>query len=157
MFRKMRRKDRQLGNEQAIEILQQGEYGVLSTLGENGYPYGLPLNYIVLDEDIYFHCAMEGQKIDNILYNEKVSLCVVEKSEIKPKEFSTDYSSVIVFGRAMEAGEEERQKALQEFVNKYSPAYLKEGKDYIEKMKENTRIMKIEVVHMTGKARNRKK
>lgn len=153
----MRRKDRQLNREQANEILQQGEYGVLSTLGENGYPYGVPINYIVIDEDIYFHSAREGQKIDNILYNEKVSLCVVEKSEIKPKEFSTDYSSVIVFGKAIEVGEKEKQKALQEFINKYSPAYLKEGKDYIEKMKENTRIMKIKVEHITGKARNRKK
>lgn len=155
MFREMRRKDRQLDQNLAIEILHQGDYGVLSTLGENGYPYGVPLNYIMMDGDIYFHCARQGQKVDNILYNEKVSFCVVEKSEIKSKEFSTDYSSVIVFGRTMEVEGEEKKKALQAFINKFSPSYLTQGKDYIEKMKKNAQVIKLKVEHITGKARNR--
>ena len=155
MFREMRRKDRQLDDGQSIQILQQETYGVLSTLGENGYPYGVPLNYIMMDGSIYFHCAREGQKLDNILYHEKVSFCVVEKAQTKAKEFSSDFSSVIVFGRTIEVDEGEKQKALEGFISKFSPDYLREGKDYIEKMKKNTKIMKIKIDHISGKARNR--
>ena len=153
MFREMRRKDRKLDHAQAIQILEEGEYGILSLWDENGYPYGVPLNYIMLDKEIYFHSAKKGQKIDCIVYNEKVSFSVVSKAIIKAKDFATDFSSVIVFGRAMEVDGEEKQKALQEFINKFSPNYLEEGKAYIEREKSNAKVIKIQTQHITGKAR----
>jgi nitroimidazol reductase NimA-like FMN-containing flavoprotein (pyridoxamine 5'-phosphate oxidase superfamily) len=72
MFREMRRKDRSISSEQAIQLLKNGQYGVLSTIGENGYTYGVPLNYVYHEGNIYFHCAVEGSKIDNIMFNNKV-------------------------------------------------------------------------------------
>ena len=75
MFKEMRRKERSIDNQQAIELLKKGQYGVLSTVGENGYAYGIPLNYAYHEGNIYFHCAAEGSKLDNIAYNNKVSFC----------------------------------------------------------------------------------
>ena len=67
MKREMRRKDRLLTEKEAREILSEGEYGVLSTMGENGYPYGVPVNYVYLNDNIYFHCAADvGPKLENI-------------------------------------------------------------------------------------------
>ena len=42
--------------------------GVLSILGEDGYPYGIPIDYWYCEEEnrIYFHGAKEGHKIDAI-------------------------------------------------------------------------------------------
>lgn len=73
MFKEMRRKECSIQNEQAIKLLEDCKYGVLSTVGENGYAYGVPLNYVYHKGNIYFHCAGEGNKLDNIMFNNKVS------------------------------------------------------------------------------------
>jgi uncharacterized protein len=65
-MRELRRKDRAITNDEAIAILRKTEYGVLSTITPDGKPYGVPLNFCYLDNSIYFHCAIEGRKIDNI-------------------------------------------------------------------------------------------
>ena len=62
----MRRKDKEIGTDEAINLLTKCEYGVLSTVGNDGQPYGVPLNYTYKDNCIYFHCALKGHKIDNI-------------------------------------------------------------------------------------------
>ena len=69
---KMRRKDRETTEERAYEILQNGEYGILSTIGEDGYPYGVPVNFAVEGNKIYFHCAPNlGLKLKNIEYDDR--------------------------------------------------------------------------------------
>jgi len=100
MFRKVKLKDRAVDDEKAIKILLKGSYGVLSTTGEDGYPYGVPLNYIYFDNCICFHSAQQGHKLENIKFNEKVSFCVVTCSDVLANKFDTDYESAIAFGRA---------------------------------------------------------
>ena len=60
----MRRKDRAITEEEAMNLLNKSEYGVLSTVDENGEPYGVPMNFCIIEHCIYFHCAVEGQKIN---------------------------------------------------------------------------------------------
>ncbi|MDK2829867.1 MAG: uncharacterized protein PWP67_2693 [Clostridium butyricum] len=124
MFKEMRRKDRQLDIKEVIEILEKCNYGILSTVGENGYAYGVPISYIYKNNSIYFHCATEGQKLDNLKNNNKVSFCVVGQTCILPDKFSTKYESVIIFGRANEVFEDEKNMALLETLNPHS-AYHK--------------------------------
>ena len=76
MFKEMRRKDRMLTKEELLDIMATAEYGVLSTVGEDGWPYGVPVNFVYNGGKIYFHAALTGQKLDNILFNNKVSFCV---------------------------------------------------------------------------------
>lgn len=98
-MREMRRKDRMLTEEEAMDVVRKGEYGVLSTVGEDGKPYAVPLSY-VLDEEkkaIYFHgTAAGGQKMDNILANPAVCFTVVMNTEVLPSQFSTKYYSANV-------------------------------------------------------------
>jgi hypothetical protein len=94
-MQELRRKDRAITEEEAIALLNKAEYGVLSTVTENGKPYGVPLNFCIIDHCIYFHCAIEGQKIENIKQNESVSFCAVGNTEILPDKFGTKYESVI--------------------------------------------------------------
>lgn len=77
MFRLMRRGRQALPPKECREILSRGTCGVLSVLGDGGYPYGVPLSYVYDGESIYFHCAKEGHKLDAIRQNDKVSFCVV--------------------------------------------------------------------------------
>ena len=151
MFREMRRTDKKLTQEESIEILINGEYATLATVSENGYPSIVPLNYVYINDAIYFHCAKEGQKLDNITYNEKVCVSIVSKSQVVPEEFSTNYKSVVVYGIAKEIYNKQKEEALIELVNKYSKGYIKEGREIINRLQDKTTIIKIEITHITGK------
>ena len=101
MFRELRRKNQQLSETEARSILKNGTHGVLSVQGDGGYPYGVPMNYVYGDDAIYFHCAKEGHKMEGFRRSDKVSFCVVGEDEVIPEAFSTAYTSVIAFGRAV--------------------------------------------------------
>lgn len=153
MFRELRKKERELNSIDTIEILKNCEYGILSTVGENGYAYGVPVSYIYMNNAIYFHCAIEGNKLDNIINNNKVSFCVVGKTSVMPQKFSTKYESVITFGRAAEVFDNEKNDALLEILNKYSPEYIEKGKEYIKSSDSKVKVIKISIEHISGKAR----
>lgn len=153
MFREMRKKQREITKEESIKVLNSGEYGILATIGENGFPYATPLSYVYYNDAIYFHCAVEGNKLDNITFNEKVSFCVVGKTKVLPEKFSTEYESVIVFGRAFKIEKEEKIEGLRAIAQKYSPGFTKEALEYIERAEGATCVIKIEIDRITGKAR----
>ncbi|MCF8042850.1 MAG: pyridoxamine 5'-phosphate oxidase family protein [Desulfarculaceae bacterium] len=153
MQRELRRKDRAVDREQAWRILEQGEYGVLSTVSPEGQPYGTPLHYCLMDGDIYFHCALTGHKLDNIAANSRVSLCVVGKAQVLPDQFATLYESVVAFGPATEVLGAQKQAALNALLDKYSLDFRAEGLKYIEKMSGKARVFKIAIEALSGKAR----
>lgn len=153
MFKEMRRKDRELSKEEAYELLNRCEYGVLSTMNPDGYPYGVPLDYVYEDNAIYFHCASEGHKLENIYSNLNVSFCVVNDVQLLPSDFSTKYKSVIVFGKAKEVKEEEKRKGLVLLLEKYSKDYMMEGGKYIQAMWDKTKVIKIDIEHISAKGK----
>lgn len=149
----MRRKDRRITEAEALSILEKSEYGVLSTASPNHEPYGVPLNYCVIGKSIYFHCALEGRKLDHIAATRKVSFCVVGATRILPDQFGTQYECCIVEGSASEAVGAEKQRALEGLLHKYSEAYFPEGLKYIEKLRDQTRVFKIAMESVSGKAK----
>ena len=149
----MRRSDRAITLQEAETVLNNAEYGVLSTVGRNGQPYGVPLSFVYKDGGIYFHCALDGQKLDNIEYNSKVSFCAVGATKVLPAKFATEYESALVFGVASDVTGPERQKALLWLLEKYCPEYIKEGTQYIEQKDQATKVFKIKIDHISGKAR----
>ncbi len=152
-MKNMRRIDREIDLKEAIGILETAEYGVLSTVNEEGQPYGIPLSYVYKGNAIYFHCAVAGQNLDNIAINSKVSFCVVGTTKVLPETFGTLYESVVVFGNAGEVHDTERYSALVWLLEKYSTEFIKEGLQYIEAENHRTKVFKIEISHMSGKAR----
>ena len=163
MFRKIRRKEKQLTTDDCQEILKAAEYGTIATMGEDGYPYAVPVNFIYHNGSIYFHCAKEGHKLENIQYCPNVSFNVVKDvfvvpklSESKFKGFDTNFNSVTVFGRAVKVFGDEKVEGLRILLKKFLSAedyqkHRKEGKIYIEKSLNRTKLIKIEIKHMTGK------
>jgi hypothetical protein len=154
-MRELRRKDRAITNDEALAILNKAEFGVLSTVSDDGKPYGVPLNFCFIDNCIYFHCAMEGQKIDHIEKNKSVSFCAVGATEILPDKFATVYESVIVSGEAEEIFNDNKQAALEGLLKKYSSDYFDDGLAYIEKLNAKTRVFRINILHVSGKARRK--
>ncbi|MDD7792784.1 pyridoxamine 5'-phosphate oxidase family protein [Clostridium sp. 'White wine YQ'] len=154
MFREMRKKEREILKDDIVKILDHENYGIFSVTGENGYAYGVPVNYVYLNEAIYFHCANVGFKIDSLRKNPKTSFTVVGSVQAVPEKFTTKYESVIAFGEAKEISGAEKIEVLKAFINKYSSEFTEEGMKYIERAHEVTNIVKIEIHYITGKARS---
>ncbi len=98
-FRKMRRFRQQLTKSECDAILSIGTSGTLALLGDNGYPYAVPISYVYSDDKLYFHSAKAGHKVDAIRQSNKASFCVIAADDIHPSEFTTYFRSVIAFGR----------------------------------------------------------
>ncbi len=155
MFREMRRKEQLLSQEETIAILEKGSSGVLGVSGDDAYPYTVPISYVYRDKKLFFHGAPSGHKIDSIHRNNKVSLCVIDQDEVIQKSFTTHFRSAIVFGRArILTDDQERRRAMEYLVEKYSPDYIKEGQLAIERGWEKVCLVEITIEHMTGKAAN---
>ena len=156
MFRKMRRFKQQLSEEECIEVLKNEPRGVLSLIGEDGYPYGMPINQWYCEEDgkIYFHGAREGHKIDAIKANGKASFCVYDKGYRKPGDWALNIKSVIVFGEIKLVEDEKTTiKICSHLVEKFT-----DDNEYLAKELKNNlaRVQCLELtpVHMTGKLVN---
>ena len=101
MFREMTRKKQLLSQERIVEILKEEKRGVISVIGDEGYPYGVPINYWYNEENgkLYFHSGKVGHKVDAMAANEKVSFCIYDSGYRKEGEWALNISSVIVFGK----------------------------------------------------------
>jgi hypothetical protein len=155
MFRGMRRRRQQLAEEECAEILRRERRGVLAVLGDDGYPYALPLDFVYEDGKIYFHCAAEGHKIDAIRRCDKASFCVTERGDAAPGEWWLTVRSVIAFGRVrILEGREEVLSRVRALGMKYAPP------EYVEKelQRDGKRVQCLELAieHMTGKRVNEK-
>ena len=153
MFREMRRFKQQLSEEECIRILKEEPRGILSVLGDDGYPYGVPLDYWYSEEDkkIYFHCAKEGHKMDAIRACDKVSYCVYDSGYRKEGEWALNIKSVIVFGRIRPVTDEEKKKEICiSLCRKFT-----DDEAYIAREMETAfaRVACLELIpeHMTGK------
>lgn len=153
MFKEMRKQEKKLTNEEMYDILARAEYGVLSTVGEDGYPYGVPVNFVYMDEAIYFHCANEGHKVENIEFNNKVSFCAAVDVELIPEEFNTRFKSIIAFGEAKEVFGEEKIRAFLMIIEKFSNEFYESGVEYVKKAGYNAVVYKIKPEHMTAKGK----
>lgn len=150
MFPEMRRKKQQLSNEETEEILRRGSHGVLALLGNEGWPYALPISYVYDEGRLYFHCAAAGHKLEAIAREPRASLCVVDMDEVIPELFTTAYRSAIAFGRLRVLEDrEEIVRALETLCGKYSP-----GLDTAEEIKKhlnNVCVLEMNVEHVSGK------
>lgn len=101
MFRDVARKKQKLTHAECISLLKNEKRGVLSVIGDDGYPYGLPINHYYNEDDgkIYFHSGKTGHKIDALGKCSKVSFCVIDSGSKNDGTWALNFRSVIVFGR----------------------------------------------------------
>lgn len=152
MFRKMRLIDQQLPETDTIELLKKNSDGTLSVIGDEGYPYGVPLNYAYDDGKLYFHCAKTGHKLDAVKKESKTCFTIIDAGDVKPEEFNTYYRSVIVFGKAhILTDEAEMKDALRVIIKKYSPDFMEGGEKYIDAMFAEVAVFVMDIEHMSGK------
>jgi len=153
MFKEMRRSDKMLTNDEMLEIMDTAEYGILSTVGENGFPYGVPVNFLYKNGNVYFHSGLAGHKLENMKLSNKVSFCVVKDVALIPNQFSTKYKSVICFGEVKEVMDEKKQEIFVLFLEKFSKDFMEAGMEYIKKDSAKAKVYEIEIKNITAKGR----
>lgn len=153
MFRNVARKKQQLSHEECIALLKTEPRGVLSLLGDHGYPYGLPIDHWYNEEDgcLYFHSGKTGHKVDAMKACDKASFCVYDQGFCKDGDWALNIKSVIVFGRIQIV--EDHGKAIEltrALSYKYTSdsAYIQEE---IDKYGHEVLVFKLVPEHMTGK------
>ncbi len=150
---KIRRQDRLLESDRALDIFINGEYGFLA-LSNDGNPYGIPISYIYSEDKIYLHCAPEGEKLEYIKKNPSACFCVVGSTIVQPAKFTTVYESVLAFGDIVVVeDDDEKMKALELLVNKYSPDYKEIGKKYAKGSFSRTLVLRIDINRISGKSK----
>jgi hypothetical protein len=150
----LRRRDRELSTAEAWAILDRAEWGVLATVGWDGWPYAVPVNHALVDGALVLHAAATGHKLENLAGDTRISYCVVTQAEVLPEELATRYESAIVFGRAVQIHDEAaRRTALQAFGLRFAAQHPEVVQRGIEKGLFRTVVLRIEIERVTGKAR----
>lgn len=151
MFRKMRRLGQELSKDECIDILTNEPRGVLALLGDDDYPYALPMSHVYVDGKIYFHGAQKGHKIDAVKRHPKVSYCVLDKGVKAEDSWWYTFRSVIVFGiiRTL-ADRDEKIDKLTHLGDKFFPTH-EETVDEINRLLDRTEVFEITIEHMSGK------
>ena len=151
----VRRQDRLLTEEEALRLLEQGEYGVLSLTTPEGEAYGIPVNFVHDGHGhIYVHCAPEGRKLRCISHNPQVSFCIVGATKVISNKFTTAYESVVLACHAdTRLTAEERMQALELLLRKYSPADWETGRRYADKSFHRTAVIRLTVRQFSGKCK----
>ena len=151
-FRPMRRFRQQLSDAEAVGILERATSGTLALLGDNGYPYAVPISYVYADGKLYFHSALSGHKVDAIRRCDKASFCVIAQDDVVPEKYTTEYRSVIAFGRIhIIENEEEKLAAARLLGDRYNPHQDEALQKEIESGLSRMLAIRFDIEHLTGK------
>jgi uncharacterized protein len=155
-FNEIRNHRRALSEDEAREILARADHGVLATAGEDGWPYAVPLNHVLIGDAIYAHCAREGHKLKNLAHENRVSYCAVASAAVVPEELTTLYESAIVFGRAsLVEDADQKHRALRLLTERFCGCGDEQDKRFDEhfaKHAQGTVVIRITIERITGKA-----
>jgi hypothetical protein len=146
---------RWMSEEDAYAFLSAGTVGRLATCDRSGRPYITPLNYVVREGKIYFHCGLTGRKLDNLSANNRVCFEVSEAAKItisegRPCGCATRYSSVLAFGAArLVAGDAEKAALLNLLVERYAAG--KPHQPVEEQQAAGCAVVEISIEEISGK------
>lgn len=152
-MRGMRNIRRKTSYTEAREILKQAPYGILSTTCDDGLPYGVPLCFALSGNSIYFHCAPEGQKLDNLMHDSRVCFTAVLGAENQAERLTMHYRSAMAFGTArIVYGEDERAAGLRLLCDKYAPDMEPAAREaYFKRHMPDTLVVRMDVEYIDGK------
>ena len=154
MSREKNKKERQLTEAQGKELLLKGKTGTLCLNGDEGYPYGVPVNYVYYNDAIYIHGADYGYKVDAVKANPKACFSCYVNVAILADKLTAAFESFVATGKVeMVEDEAEKRAVLGHIVDTLSePAYKEKGAKMIDAMVGKTGIIKFNIEEIKGKA-----
>jgi nitroimidazol reductase NimA-like FMN-containing flavoprotein (pyridoxamine 5'-phosphate oxidase superfamily) len=152
MTHEMRRKDREMDRAFAERVIDKAAFATLATVSDDGTPYAVTLSLVRDGEWLYFHCAAEGRKIDNLRKNPKVCVTFVGDIGVPPGKFTINYESAVVFGVAEEvADSEEKIHGLRLICKRYTPDNMADFDRAVAHSLAVTGIWKVRIDGISGK------
>lgn len=153
MFRELTRKNKQLAYEECISILHTEKRGVLSVIGDMGYPYGTPMNHFYNQADgcIYFHCGKQGHRLDSLKKCDKASFCVYDSGYKNDGDWALNIKSVIVFGRISIIDDIDTVCDISYRLSEKFTDDAEYIKNEIKLFSEKTVLLKLSPEHICGK------
>ena len=153
MFRELMRAGQRLPDAVCVELLKSEKRGVLSVLGDDGYPYGMPLNHYYCEEDgrLYFHGGKAGHKLDALRRCDKASFCVYDGGCRKEGHWALYIRSVIVFGRVTFVEDRERVYELSRRLSRKFTQDEAEIEAEIARAGARTLMFALTPEHISGK------
>ncbi len=153
MFREIQRKNKIIPMEECIALLESETRGILSVIGDDDYPYGMPMNHFYNSEDgkIYFHCGKSGHRLDSLKNHNKVSFCVYDKGYKKDGDWALNVKSVIVFGKIELI---DNIDMISDISMRLSHKFTQDDEyieSEIEKYAHETLLLQLTPEHITGK------
>lgn len=149
----MRRKDREQSREFALNTADRCEYAVLSMTMPDGRPYCVPLSMVRDGDCLYFHCALQGQKLEALRKEPRVCVCCVTDTRTVPERFTMAYASALLTGTAEEVTDTgEKRRALELLCRRYAPENPAGVGPAIASDLSRTGVWKILLSAVTGKA-----
>ena len=145
----MRKASREMDSAVALEVLEKAPYVTVSFSHTDGTPYGVPLSLARTDDKtLYFHCALEGEKLDCIAANPNVALSAVTRCTptVGPKDgsFTLQYKSAMAVGKAeIVTDRDEKIEALRAICQRFLPKHMDAFDDAIARSLERTAVVKI--------------
>jgi nitroimidazol reductase NimA-like FMN-containing flavoprotein (pyridoxamine 5'-phosphate oxidase superfamily) len=148
----MRRKDLEMSREETFALIDGNEYATLCLVDPDGRPYGVPLDYVRNGDDLYFHGAKEGRKVDAMRDNPRGCAVIVGKTAVVPEKFGRKYQSAIVEG-SIELIDDPviKRQVMTWVVESRSPGYREKGQTVIERMLDRVLVYKLHMEGVTGK------
>lgn len=156
----MRRSDRARGREFSLALIDRCTHGVMALSTGEAAPYCLPLSFVRTGDELYFHCAREGRKID--LMRRFPRVCVTFVGEDRPAfeppdEYTTWFQSVIVTGTAVEVTDPaEKTEALRALCRKVAPDNMDGFDAAMARSLAVTGVWKVHMEDISGKAKLQK-
>lgn len=152
----MRREDRLVPEETARNIIACAEYGIFTTADASGQPYGVAVLHVIEGDSIYFHCALEGRKLDNLRENPKVCMSFIASMSRDEEAYTHRYESAIAEGTAAVVEDrEEKIHALRLICKRYAAGSFKDTDEYILGRLENTAVCRMDMETLCGRVNKR--
>lgn len=154
----MRKESRAMSSDWALDVMRKAPYITVSFTRRDGSAYGLPLSLASADGNVwYFHCALEGEKLDCIAAHPEVCLSAVTRCvpTAGPKDgsFSLQYKSAIAFGHAeLVTDDAEKVEALRLISQRFLPGHMDCFEEAVNRSLSRTAVVRITLVEPpTGK------
>ena len=151
MFRPMRRIKQQLSEEEALELLKNAKRGVLSVIGDDGWPYGVYLNPHYENGKIYFHSARVGHKIDALRNDVRASFTIIDEGIKDEGGWAYTFKSVVVFGKVeFVENQNETIEICRRLARRFNPSEA-DIEDEIRRAASHVQVFALVPEHITGK------
>ena len=152
-MRSMRHAECLMSREETERLLAEENWGVLCVHGDDGYPYGVPMNYAWCEGRVLLHCTSdESHRLDALKRDSKVCFTVVPVHRLDRDNWGTEYASIVIFGSAeIISRPEEKLRAMREFMKKLSPEKTEEALLVCDPSKADMVMIAIHPEAITGK------